>query len=284
MKDPFFITGPATVGVSGGRTSGYMLWRILQAHGGRLPDDVIPCFSNTGKEREETLDFVREIGERWTPITWLEWRDGGFEVVGHNSASRKGEPFEALIKKRRYLPNSVTRFCTIELKIRTTERFARSLGWENWISVVGFRKDEMRRVENMCGRNGLGKDRFTSIAPLERAGIVKADVADFWRRQDFDLKLGQHEGNCDLCFLKNRTKLREIMWDRPDLAAWWIEMERRAREEFKPQSSGVEWTGGGFRPPGRPDYGHLFATRAKQESFDLEEPDALELCYCGDAA
>lgn len=58
MSSPYRITGPAVVSFSGGRTSGYMLWHILDAHGGALPDDVKVVFCNTGKERPETLDFV----------------------------------------------------------------------------------------------------------------------------------------------------------------------------------------------------------------------------------
>ena len=58
MRDPFVIWGPAILGVSGGRTSGKMLRRILDAHGGHLPTDVVPVFANTGLERPETLDFV----------------------------------------------------------------------------------------------------------------------------------------------------------------------------------------------------------------------------------
>lgn len=279
ITDPFLITGPATIAFSGGRTSAYMLWRILQSHGGRLPDDVVVCFANTGKERIETLDFVAECARRWDAhVVWLEYRDGepAFEIVNHNSASRNGEPFEALIGRRRYLPNGVTRFCTIELKIRTQQRYIESLGWERWTNAVGFRADEMRRVQKACARDESGKDKFRSIAPLATAGIVKADVMAFWRAQPFDLQLQQHEGNCDLCFLKNRAKLREIMWDRPDLAEWWIAQERKAREEFGATE------GAGFRPPDRPDYRHLFETRTKQLGLDLEEPDALELCYCGD--
>ena len=284
---PYQVERPAVVQFSGGRTSGMMLGKIVQAFGGKLPKDVVVCFDNTGKEREETLTFVRRVGEHFgVRINLLEWRadEPGFEVVGHNSLSRNGEPFNALIEKRRYLPNSVTRFCTVELKIRTTQRFLRSLGWEHWTSVVGFRADEMRRVTNMCGRNDLGKDPFRSVAPLADAGVMKADVNAFWRRQPFDLELRPHEGNCDLCFLKRRSKVREIMWERPDLAAWWIEQEERARREFKPQTDGEVWTGGGFRAPDRPNYTQLFATRTKQEELDLEEPDALDLCFCGDAS
>jgi 3'-phosphoadenosine 5'-phosphosulfate sulfotransferase (PAPS reductase)/FAD synthetase len=288
LTDPFKIVGPATIAFSGGRTSAYMLWRVLQSYGGTLPTDIVPCFANTGKERPETLDFVQECSDRWNvKVNWLEWRAGepGFEIVSHNSASRNGEPFAALIRKKRYLPNAVTRFCTVELKIRTQAKFVReTFGFDRWTNAVGFRADEMRRVDNLCGRNAAGKERFSAVAPLAAAGITKPDVMAFWAAQPFDLNLKGHEGNCDLCFLKRRDKLREIMWDRPDLAPWWIDMERVAREEFKAQSDGDAWTGGGFRPPGRPDYARLHATRSKQEEFGLEEPDALDLCYCGDAA
>lgn len=34
------ITGPAPIGVSSGRTSGHMLRKILEAHGGKLPADA----------------------------------------------------------------------------------------------------------------------------------------------------------------------------------------------------------------------------------------------------
>ena len=40
MLNPYLIKGPALISFSGGRTSGYMLNHILEAHGGRLPDDV----------------------------------------------------------------------------------------------------------------------------------------------------------------------------------------------------------------------------------------------------
>jgi 3'-phosphoadenosine 5'-phosphosulfate sulfotransferase (PAPS reductase)/FAD synthetase len=98
-----------------------MLWRVLQSHGGKLPNEAIVCFANTGKEEEETLKFVRECGRQWhVPITWVEYRndDKDYEIVDYETASRNGEPFEAIIRKRQYLPNPVTRFCTVELKIR----------------------------------------------------------------------------------------------------------------------------------------------------------------------
>lgn len=84
MADPFFITGPALISFSGGRTSAYMLWRIIQAHGGVWPENVVVVFMNTGDEREETLAFVRECAERWgVKVIWLEWRPKKSEREPH---------------------------------------------------------------------------------------------------------------------------------------------------------------------------------------------------------
>src|SRR5205085_11966990 len=123
MTDPFKIDGPACLSVSGGRTSMFMLRRILQAHGGTLPPDVIPCFANTGKEKEATLVFVRECAERWAvPIVWLEFlsrANDGFRVTSFEQAERHGEPFDRLIEAKQRLPNPVERACTEELKVKT---------------------------------------------------------------------------------------------------------------------------------------------------------------------
>lgn len=120
--NPYKIDGPALVSFSGGRSSGYMLHEIIAAHGGTLPDNVVVTFANTGRERSETLDFVQACEVHWgVHIYWLERVPGEhgqrFIEVSHNSASRSGEPFTQLMREKNYLPNPVTRFCTIELKI-----------------------------------------------------------------------------------------------------------------------------------------------------------------------
>ena len=97
---PYQIDGPALISFSGGRTSGFMLYQIIAAHSGALPDDVAVTFANTGKEREETLRFVHECETRWNVhVHWLE-RTGKkqFVEVGHNNAARNGEPFAKLGK------------------------------------------------------------------------------------------------------------------------------------------------------------------------------------------
>ena len=104
--NPYFIKRPAQIGLSGGRTSGYMTRRILDAHGGKLPEDMHVFFQNTGKEVEETLVFVNEIAERWNvPVVWMEWcweygqpeEAPWYRLVDFKTASRKGEPFNMML-------------------------------------------------------------------------------------------------------------------------------------------------------------------------------------------
>lgn len=222
------IPGPALISFSGGRTSAYMLHQILQAYGGTLPDDVVVAFANTGKEREETLEFVRECADHWSvPVRWVEWRNNekGFEEVTFETASRNGEPFADLIRKKNFLPNAVTRYCTTKLKVETMKKLMLSLGHQHWNNAVGLRYDEGHRVLKQLARNDEGKERWISVMPLSKAKVTKKDVMAFWSRQNFDLRLMPYEGNCDLCFLKNRAKLQTIMRERPGLADWWIAQE-----------------------------------------------------------
>ena len=85
--------------------------------GGVLPSQAIVCFANTGKEDEATLRFVQDCSERWNvPIVWLEYKAAEetadrWRLVDFETASRNGEPFEALIRSRNFLPNPVARFC-----------------------------------------------------------------------------------------------------------------------------------------------------------------------------
>lgn len=227
--NPYLIQGPALISFSGGRTSAYMLYQILQAHGGKLPDDVVVAFANTGKEREETLRFVHECGSRWNvKVNWIEWADDdiGYAEVGFNSASRSGEPFSTLVQKRGFVPNGVSRFCSVTLKVRAMSNFVRGrFGWDHWVNAIGLRYDEGHRVLKAYSRNDTKKDRFKAIMPMAKAKATERDVLAFWATQEFDLGLRSYEGNCDLCFLKSRGKLKQLIRDNPEMADWWIGQE-----------------------------------------------------------
>lgn len=239
VSDPFRITGPAIISVSGGRSSGYMLWRILQAHGGELPPDVHAVFANTGREMPATLDFVRDMQAHWgVPITWLEYRREPqqgkrarifAETVSHNSASRDGEPFDALLAGKKIVPDPTRRFCTEELKVSTIKRWVKSeIGWDRWSNVVGLRADETARLEDRRIKESADTWHmpWRSAFPLADAGATVLDVMRFWRGQPFDLRLrDKAEGNCDGCFMKSSHALGEMFRRYPDRMAWWVQKE-----------------------------------------------------------
>lgn len=284
MRDPFKIDEPTCISFSGGRTSAYMLWRVLQANDG-LPDEAIVCFANTGKEEEATLEFVRDCGLHWrVPITWMEWRDAEepkdrLEIVTFETASREGEPFERLIKKKNYLPNPVTRFCTVELKIKPFANYCRHhLGWDEWDNMVGIRADEQRRVAKIRANPSDGMKGIHRLMPLADAGITRADISKFWSEQSFDLKLPNfngitYHGNCDLCFLKGASQILSLIAEKPERAVWW------AAQEGTINSPGI--ANGGYFRKDRPSYAQMAKFTAEQRDMFDKDEEAIA-CFCGD--
>lgn len=261
MDDPFLITEPTVVSFSGGRTSAYMLWRVLQANNG-LPKDAIVCFANTGKEEEATLKFVNNCSVNWNvPIVWLEYQteDTKFRSVNYESASRNGEPFEALIRKKNYLPNTVARFCTQELKVLTIDRYMKSIGHKEYLTMVGVRADEPRRVAKISQQ----EDKY---CPLAQDKVTESIVWNFWNKNNFDLELAKVSGasNCDLCFLKGTGILMGLINQKPERAVWWANME--------------DVVGATFRSD-RPTYKQMAKYNDSQSNLFVDETIS---CFCGD--
>ena len=228
--------GNVLISFSGGRTSGYMLHEILAANGD-LPNRAKVTFANTGREMPATLDFVHECGNRWgVHITWLEYtrrnKKVGFQIVNHNSAARDGEPLEELIRANNYIPNTMRRKCTQELKVKTIKRFLVSRGWKQWTNTVGIRADEGRRVKPSKDK------RWDNWFPLVRANITKETIYKFWDQHSFDLNLPKINGttpqsNCDGCFLKSELKLAEMWRDYPERMQWWSNLEKEFGHTFR---------------------------------------------------
>ena len=255
MSDPFKIDGPTCISFSGGRTSAYMLWRVLQSNGG-LPEDAKVCFANTGKEDEATLRFVRDCADHWNVrITWVEYGRG---VVDFESASRNGEPFAAMIAKKRYLPNPVARFCTQDLKVNAINEVV----GKDCDTMVGVRADEPSRVSKMRKR-GL-------LVPLANAGVTQADVQFFWASQPFNLGLVFRNGvtalgNCDLCFLKGPEQIMGLIKDNPERATWWAQQEQLVGATFRSD---------------RPSYTAM--QKFINNQADMFNSDGGIDCFCGD--
>jgi hypothetical protein len=278
--NPYLITEPTCISFSGGRTSAYMLYKVLEAYGGKLPEDAIVCFANTGKEEEATLKFVHDCETNWNvEIHWLEYMSHEtpklrFKKVNYETASRNGEPFFASIDQngKPYLPNPVARICTTNMKIRVINNYLKQLGWDHNENMdwVGIRADEMRRAAKI--------DR--SRTPLVTAGVTKETVGNFWRSHSFDLELPNMNGvtmhgNCDLCFLKPTHQIISLIKEKPSRADWWIKMENHAQSSNKTYGDGAK-----FRKD-RPSYAKLKEFALSQiDMFDPNEEGIA--CFCGD--
>lgn len=280
MTDPFKIDSPTCISFSGGRTSAYMLWRVLEAHQMSLPDEAIVCFANTGKEDEATLRFVQDCSEHWNvPITWLEYVSHPepaqrFKVVSFETANRDGAPFEQVIRRYGKLPNPINKVCTAELKIRAVGRYLTSIGWEEWDSMIGLRADELRRAAKLkSDRKGE-----TPIAPLVSAKVDIRQISEFWSKQSFQLELPTVNGrtlagNCDLCYLKPSAQLLSLITEKPERAIWWVQMEELAKTLTDGVSNRFHLD--------RPSYASMLQFSKDQANLFDPNEEAVA-CFCGD--
>ena len=247
---------PNVISFSGGQTSGYMLWREIQKVGVEsFEKNYRVIFENTGREHDKTLEFVHRVETEWgIPVKWLEYtrrpageiplekvpegrkqtnlrkkqeageRDHWFKEVNFETASRIGKdgPFDELLEWANVLPNVRTRSCSVQLKVRTRDRYLRSIGVGKFNAFIGIRADEEDRAwEIMANIDQYENPKF----PLLEAGITKQDVDAFWDSQKFKLEIPNFMGNCDLCFLKAKWKLVRIAKDNPEWLKWWMDWE-----------------------------------------------------------
>lgn len=269
-----------------------MLYLHLLSHGGEIPESTIVIYCNTGKEREETLEFVKNIGERWgVQIVWLEFEyrsesKGGtrdpkyhYRITDFENAARCGKPFDELIIAKDAVPSVRNRFCTQELKVETITRYLRrglNVDPAYIVRTLGIRYDEPDRFARIMSRQEL------IDMPLYRAKVTKREVDEFWEQQNFDLGIPSNQSNCDECFLKPKGVVVNDLRVEPQRADWWIDKERyvtRRRKE-RGKESHTQRLLHSFR------YDHTMEEMVELASqgtiFDvLPEEERID-CICGD--
>jgi hypothetical protein len=191
--------------------------------------DIIICFANTGCEHENTLKFVHDCEKHfgWN-IVWVEavvnpekGKGVRHKVVDYETASRYGEPFEAVIAKYG-IPNNFSPHCTRDTKEAPITSYLRSVGWTkgSYDTAIGIRADEMDRM------NLDKKKRFKY--PLANAGWTKEDVKRECASWPFDLELeGEHYGNCVWCWKKSLRKLMTLAKESPEVFDFPMAMEAK---------------------------------------------------------
>jgi 3'-phosphoadenosine 5'-phosphosulfate sulfotransferase (PAPS reductase)/FAD synthetase len=252
------------VSFSGGRSSAMMAKIMLDNYD---RDRLIFMFANTGKEMPQTLDFVHDCDAKWNlGVVWIEYdKDEKFRVVSRKTASEDGRPFAEMVEKRKYLPNTVKRFCTSELKVNPMKKYLQSLGFKSWDCAIGIRYDEPNRYRKLKGNSG--KDVWDYVFPLYDFKITKKQVFDFWGSQSFDLKIPSEYGNCDFCFMKGLAKKVGQARKMPERIDWWIEQEEKVKATFNKEYSCKTIK-------------HLALQNELFTSAQMNEPEIS--CFCGD--
>ena len=224
------------ISFSGGRTSAYMTWYLLNEWPDRENWDMVVVFANTGKEVEGTLEFVDRCDKEWgLNVVWVEakheddngdtYSEKGWQVehkiVSFETASRVGQPFEEMISQLG-IPCSAAPFCSDQLKRKPIESYVKSIGWKkDYWKAIGIRADEIDRMN----------ENFRSLKilyPLIKYNPVSNKmVIDWWKGQKFDLKIPKLLGNCDGCWKKSMGKLTKIANKHPKVFDWWQEMSEK---------------------------------------------------------
>lgn len=249
-----------------------------------MPSEAKVIFCNTGKEEEATLQFVNDCSEKWNvEITWLEFAVENGEkiskVVNYKTASRNGEPFEAVINwYLPALPNGRARYCSSQMKTRTMHRYLKSLGWTEWDSFIGIRADEPRRVAKFRANPHPEKKYETVCMPLVPIGVSSKEVGNFWANQTFDLGLPNingktMHGNCDLCMLKPKSQVLSLIKEKPERALWWMKQEEEAAKRCHGD--------GKYFAIDRPSYAQMHKYSFEQDDMFDQNEEGIS-CFCGD--
>lgn len=229
---------PLAISFSGGKTSAYMTYRLLQEFKNKR--DIVVIFANTGQEQEATLEFIHQCDKQlnfntiWVEaLVYPEQRRGTyFTQVNFNTASRNGEPYVAVIKKYG-IPNLAFLHCTRELKQRPITKYIRTFHFDHGKGevAIGIRADESSRKPNEQTRL-----MWDTIYPLIDWNIDKQDVNDFWEMQPFNLNLQEHQGNCKWCFKKSFKKHGLLVKESPEI----YEFPKRMEIEYGKCGSGAK--------------------------------------------
>lgn len=218
-----------SISFSGGKTSAYMTKMLLDHFRKHEPQrEISVVFANTGQEHEETLKFVERCDREFGfGVVWLEasvdprrGKATGYKIVDFETASRKGEPFEEVIKKYG-IPNKSYNHCTRETKLAPMIAYYNDLGWKpgGYSVAIGIRADEIDRVSIKTMEKG-------GFYPCADAGVTKDDVRGWWATQDFNLGIPEQLGNCTWCWKKSLRKLMTLTQTHPEIFEFPRRMER----------------------------------------------------------
>lgn len=210
------------ISFSGGRTSAFMLFLMLQA-ARRFGWKLLVIYCDTGAETPATLKFIRDCVKAWE-FELIVLRavirplgvGNGYQVfeakdLMNSAVMPPMEPFKSMLEvySTPYIGGA---FCTARLKTEPFDAYVKDHVKGPFITYLGMRTDEPKRLTPKPG--------ILYLADLVKS-VTKADINRFWSQQFFDLQLTEESGNCTMCIKKSISKLKLSCLKNPGLARMW---------------------------------------------------------------
>ena len=176
------------------------------------------------------LDLEQFIGRE---ITWLS--DKTFDEVIENHGN--------------YLPNVISRFCTVDMKVKPIAQWCYDNTELPVEMRIGFRANEISRANNMIERaiDGIepfkfkvgeknGRNKWKELPyrmvkfPLIENATFKDTIEEFWK--DKPVRFA-YRNNCVGCFHRGELMLKHMSNKAEKQFDWFVEMEKKNGCTFK---------------------------------------------------
>lgn len=193
-------------------------------------------------------EFIGTLEEDTIIYTMLDLE----QYIGQEIIWLSDKTFEEVIQDHNeYLPNKMSRFCTVDMKVKPIAQWC----YENTDLPVemriGFRANEMRRAKNMierAGANGVetfkfrvgkhknGNNKWKELEyrkttfPLIEDGLFKDTIEEYWK--DKPVRFA-YMNNCVGCFHRSQIFLKHMSNKAPKQFEWFAKQERNVKGTFK---------------------------------------------------
>lgn len=238
------------VTVSGGRSSA-MMARHIQTNKKYNNFKKIYVFCNTGMERPETIDFLKNIEKHWSmPLVKIEGIYSNImgtgvkhRIVDWDNLDMNAKPFsESIMHKNKGefdgMPNQEAPYCSGMLKTLPAKKLCDEIfGVNNYIKSIGFRKEDMpRRIS--WAEIKIDKERIFPLLTDFRVPVSQLDLNKWWKTQPFQLELHGKFGNCELCWKKSDNNLIDTIRFGTRFVDWYKkEEEKYGNTSFRSRKS-----------------------------------------------
>lgn len=227
------------VTVSGGRSSA-MAARHIQTNEKYKDYNKLYVFANTGQERTQTIDFLKNIVKYWkidlNIVEGVYSDEMGvgvhYKLVDFETMSMNSEPFEGAVMHKNKgvfdgLPHKDAPFCSETMKTIPCKKFADEIfGVNNYIKSIGYRLEDMPKRISWAEIKEDKTRIFPLLTDFERP-YGQRELNEWWVKQLFQLGIHGKFGNCELCWKKSTPNLVDNIRFGVRSVEWWRNMEAK---------------------------------------------------------